>query len=163
MIDLQCSIHFRCTAKGRIHTYTYILFLTSSSFMFHYKWLDIQSPVLYRQDLIARALQMQEFIGRVSAGALDGPGGQAWGCSQVPCGLSTAWAQLFHWWARPLENLVPRPTSHSQPVHILNASLAFNISMVFQLFCSHTPVINISIFSHTLLINTSVWLYHACK
>lgn len=37
MIDLQCSIHFRCTAKGRIHTYTYILFLTSSSFMFHYK------------------------------------------------------------------------------------------------------------------------------
>ena len=45
IVDLQCSVNFCCTAKWpshtHTHTYIYTLFLTLSSIMFHYKWLDI--------------------------------------------------------------------------------------------------------------------------
>ena len=58
IVSLQCSVNFYCTAEEPSHTYTYILFLTLSSIMFHHKWLDIV-PCGIQQDLIAYPLQMQ--------------------------------------------------------------------------------------------------------
>ena len=42
---LQCSVNFYWTAKWPSHTYVYILFLTSSSVIFHHKWLTRYSSL----------------------------------------------------------------------------------------------------------------------
>ena len=51
---------FFLVAKRPSYKYTYILFLTLSSIMFHQKWLDVVLCAL-QQDLIAYPLQMQWF------------------------------------------------------------------------------------------------------
>ena len=55
IVGLQCPVNFYYTGKWpsfshthtHTHIYTHILFLTSSSIMFHHKWLDIVPCAIY--------------------------------------------------------------------------------------------------------------------
>ena len=58
-VDLQCSGQFLQYSKvTQSYIYTYILYLTLSSIMFHHKLLDIV-PRALQQDLFAYPLQME--------------------------------------------------------------------------------------------------------
>ena len=52
LVDLQYSVNICCTAKWPSHTCIYILFLTSSSIMFHRKWPNIGPCALQRTSLL---------------------------------------------------------------------------------------------------------------
>ena len=56
IVDLQCSINFRCTAVSQL--YIYRILLLTPSIMFHQKCLDVV-PCATQQELIAYPLQMQ--------------------------------------------------------------------------------------------------------
>ena len=60
IVDLQCCVTFRRTAKWPSYSFIYILFFTLSSIMFHHKWLDMV-PCAIQQNPIAYPLQMQWF------------------------------------------------------------------------------------------------------
>lgn len=63
-VDLECRVDFGCTQRGQSHLYMRvhprapILFLTSSSVIFHNKRRDL-GPCAVQQGLVAPPLQMQ--------------------------------------------------------------------------------------------------------
>ena len=60
ILDVECSVNYSCSATWPSRTYIHtFFFLTSSSIVFHQKWLDV-IPCTVQQGLIADPLWMQE-------------------------------------------------------------------------------------------------------